>query len=39
MSNCKLCGVEGNEEELSGLYCLRCDKIIADAYTDMVAYF
>lgn len=39
MGSCKLCGAEGKEEELIGLYCLRCDKIVADAYTDMVAVF
>ena len=39
MERCKLCGVEGKKEELAGPYCLRCDKIVADAYADSATGF
>ncbi len=39
MGRCNLCGAEGKEEELVGPYCLRCDKIVADAYEDMGTEF
>jgi hypothetical protein len=39
MGRCKLCGAEDKEEELTGPYCLRCDKIVADAYADMGTEF
>jgi hypothetical protein len=39
MERCKLCGVEGKKEEFTGPYCLRCDKIVADAYTDLATGF
>jgi hypothetical protein len=39
MQRCRLCGMEGDEEDFCGPYCLRCDKIVADSYADLNSEF
>jgi len=39
MQRCKLCGQLGNKDDFIGPYCLRCDKVIADAYAEQAEEF
>ena len=39
MQRCQLCGQPGKEEDFTGPYCLRCDKIVADACAEQAEEF
>ena len=37
MKRCKLCGKE--ENDLTGPYCLQCDKLVAEIYVELAEGF